>query len=272
MYTKLYAAIVDSTLMEEPVIVRYVFMTMLAIADQDGYVSSTPKAAASRLAISLEEFESAMEVLSAPDLNSNFPDHDGRRIIPSDRGRGWLIVTFRHYSEMRNEHGKREYMRDYMREYRAKAKASREEVKPVKVYDPNALTTLAHIEGDGDGDKSETKKNTKTPKKEEDEELFQIWNSMTELPKIVKISQSRKASLKTRMKDPFFRENWRKGLNEIPTRPFMLGVNEKGWAADIDWFLKPDSLTKIIEGKYKSGSSQQPATSRRPQITLFPQS
>ena len=122
--------------------------------------------------------------------------------------------------------------------------------------DPRMIFDESKEEGKG---MERNGKEVSTEKEEED--IFQIWNSMPELPKIVKISPSRKASLKTRMKDPFFRENWRKGLDEIPTRSFMLGNNDRNWTADIDWFLKPDSLTKIIEGKYKSDSQPKPKSS-----------
>jgi hypothetical protein len=39
-------------------------------------------------------------------------------------------------------------------------------------------------------------------------------------------------------------------LNRVAKSSFCRGQNERGWKADIDWFLKPDTLTKILEGKY----------------------
>jgi len=38
----------------------------------------------------------------------------------------------------------------------------------------------------------------------------------------------------------------------IPDSPFLLGENDRGWRADIDWFLRPDSVTRILEGKYRT--------------------
>ena len=93
-----------------------------------------------------------------------------------------------------------------------------------------------------------------TPAGEEDE-VFEIWNSFNSLTKIAKISTERKAKAKTRLKDSFFREHWKAAISSIPNTPFLMGQNSKGWKADIDWFLKPESLTRIIEGKYISAPS-----------------
>lgn len=156
MFAKLYSNIVDSTLMDQPVNVRYVFMMMLAVADPDGYVSSTPKATAAKFNMEQEEFDRAIEVLMAPDPSSNFPDHEGRRLIPSDRGRGWLITTYKHYSQIRNEEHKRQYMREYMRNYRARVKASKDSKE---FTDYGAITSLTLLEGDVEAevDQNETR-------------------------------------------------------------------------------------------------------------------
>jgi hypothetical protein len=154
MFAKLYSNIVDSTLMDQPVNVRYVFMMMLAIADRDGYVASTPKAAAARLNIDQDAFDQAIQTLMAPDPNSNFPDHEGRRLVPSDRGRGWLIVTYKHYSDIRNEEHKRQYMREYMRNYRAKQKDVKTNGKDDKDFtNYGAVTSLALLDVDADAER-----------------------------------------------------------------------------------------------------------------------
>lgn len=80
--------------------------------------------------------------------------------------------------------------------------------------------------------------------------LMELWNSNEQLPKIRSISNGRKKHLQARMREPYFIENWQTALNEIPRRPFLMGENDRGWKADIDWFLKPDSVTKIMEGKF----------------------
>jgi len=102
---------------------------------------------------------------------------------------------------------------------------------------------------DKDKDKDQ-KKERESSSLDVEEEVFKFWNSFPQLPKIIRISKERKAKMRTRLKDSFFRDNWRKGIEQILSRPFLIGQNERGWKADIEWFMQPDSLTKIMEGKY----------------------
>lgn len=94
-----------------------------------------------------------------------------------------------------------------------------------------------------------------------EDEVFEFWNSYDCLPKIVKASKERKAKAKTRLADSFFRERWKEAVALIPASPFLLGQNDRGWKADIDWFLKPESLTRIIEGKYNPTKPPTPVKS-----------
>ena len=123
MFAKLYARVTESSLMEESITTRYAFFVMLAIADPHGYVIGTDVAIARRLNMPLEEFLRSAKVLTQPDANSNTDDHEGRRLIQSDGERGYMIVNFLKYRDMRNEDERREYMREYMRSKRAKEKS-----------------------------------------------------------------------------------------------------------------------------------------------------
>jgi len=80
--------------------------------------------------------------------------------------------------------------------------------------------------------------------------LLAKWNSLKEQPSIRNFSGKRKAALATRLKDPFFRDNWEQALAKIADAPFLAGNNDRGWVATIDWFLKPGSVEKILEGAY----------------------
>jgi hypothetical protein len=83
------------------------------------------------------------------------------------------------------------------------------------------------------------------------EELLGLWNSKNSLPKIAVLSDTRREKLKARLKSSFFVENWRAAIDKLVKSPFCTGSNDRGWKADIDWFLSNDSVVaKIIEGKY----------------------
>tara|TARA_R110000744_G_scaffold143896_1_gene255893 strand:- start:262 stop:588 length:327 start_codon:yes stop_codon:yes gene_type:complete len=38
--------------------------------------------------------------------------------------------------------------------------------------------------------------------------------------------------------------------------PFLMGDNDKGWMADLDFILRQDKVTKIMEGSYKSSKNK----------------
>lgn len=246
MYAKLFSRIAQSSLMEEKVTTRYVFMMMLALSDRNGDVIGTDVAIARMMNVSVDEFKSATEPLLSPDPDSNSQAEEGRRLVPSDNGRGYKIVNYLCYRDMKSEEEKREYMRNYMRERRSKG-----DVKSVKSgkNEKTDVKNVTHTEAEADSNTDSNKKNT--PNGEEDE-IFAKWNSFPELPKIARITDKRRSAARTRLKDPFFREHWKAGIEAIPQRPFLLGKNDRGWKADIDWFLTPEAITKIVEGKYQS--------------------
>ena len=100
--------------------------------------------------------------------------------------------------------------------------------------------------------KSKSKSNT-----EEDRSVpalvLSAWNAVAEssgIPKAVSLSAKRLRALRLRIKDEFWRDNWQAALGRIPGSDFLTGKNDRGWRANIDWFLRPGSVEKIIEGQY----------------------
>lgn len=132
MFAKLFSRITESSLMEQPVMTRWVFVGLLAIADPQGHVIGTDVAIARRLNVSPDEFLEALQELMAPDPDSNSPEMEGRRVVESDCGRGYRLVNYLTYRNMRDEDQRREYMRGYMRDYRAKGGEKHESVNTCK--------------------------------------------------------------------------------------------------------------------------------------------
>jgi len=89
----------DSSLMSEPVHVRFVFMMMVAIADEEHVVDIPVPQLARKMNLSIEDLSEALDRLSQPDDNSRTPTDDGRRIAKLD-GFGWLIVNRESYSKL----------------------------------------------------------------------------------------------------------------------------------------------------------------------------
>jgi hypothetical protein len=145
MYAKLFSRIAQSSLMEQPVSTRYCFMMLLAIADPNGDVIGTDIAIARSINLPLDEFKECLSALLAPDPDSNSQAEEGRRIIPSENGRGYRLVNYTAYRAIKTTDEKREYMRNYMRD-------RRKSLKPSGVTDvnfcKNELSDVTHTEGE----------------------------------------------------------------------------------------------------------------------------
>lgn len=77
------------------------------------------------------------------------------------------------------------------------------------------------------------------------------WNELGQpFPKISEWSEKRRKSFKSRMCDPFFVKNWETAIPSMRDFPFLCGENDRGWVATPEFFLRPDSVTKITEGVY----------------------
>ena len=98
-------------------------------------------------------------------------------------------------------------------------------------------------------------------------ELVSYWNNT--MKQNCRCTTKRQAAFAVRMKDGWFADNWRQAIDAAGESEFCRGINDKGWVADLEWFLKPDSADKLIEGKYKNSASNG-AGRQRVDLTLGP--
>lgn len=94
-FTKLVPEIVQSSIWNEPSDVRVVWITMLAVKDESGYVRGDAKTLARLANVPLESVTVALQAFQSPDPASHTPDHDGRRIAPLPGG--WLVLNSDRY-------------------------------------------------------------------------------------------------------------------------------------------------------------------------------
>lgn len=82
-------------------------------------------------------------------------------------------------------------------------------------------------------------------------------------------SDKRQKTANQRWRDPWWRENWQAALDRGSQSAFLRG-EFGGWKISFDWFLRPDSVSKILEGNYdgstKRPQQQQTAAERREQL------
>jgi len=83
-------------------------------------------------------------------------------------------------------------------------------------------------------------------------EIGIFWNSFADkLPSVQDITKSRRAKLRTRMEEAFFRANWREAIRKLSESDFCRGANIRGWRANFDWLIENDrNIAKVLEGNY----------------------
>lgn len=99
------------------------------------------------------------------------------------------------------------------------------------------------------------------------EEIMAYWNNMAGrwgLPEMKEWTPKRKEALRRVFAREWWRENWQYGIDVIPTIPFLTGTNSRDWKANIDYFLRADSLNKILEGQYGRPNEYDPTLDESP--------
>jgi hypothetical protein len=93
-------------------------------------------------------------------------------------------------------------------------------------------------------------------------EVFDAWNENLFLAKCLVVSDKRRRFLQVRLHDAFFSANWKAALAKLSASKFCLGQNDRGWRANFDWFIQPDTVVKIMEGKYENNGSNRSGGAR----------
>jgi hypothetical protein len=125
MYVRVFSSILDSSIWQEELHVRCLWLVLLIMADEsrDGTVNVPIARLAQKAALTEEQTRNALEILMAPDEDSDSPDEEGRRIvplIPERPTRGWRLVNWKKYKDISNAEQRREQVKENMRRYRAK--------------------------------------------------------------------------------------------------------------------------------------------------------
>lgn len=96
-FTKLDSGIVDSSVWSEPLATRVLWITLLAKANHEGFVSASRSGLIRAANIPEDEFNKAIAALEKPDPDSRSSEHDGRRIERVEGG--WLVLNYKRYRE-----------------------------------------------------------------------------------------------------------------------------------------------------------------------------
>lgn len=236
MYAKLFSSITESSLWSEPKEVRLLFVTMLAKADQMGFVEASIPGLARVANLTIEETERSLECLQSPDKYSKNPENEGRRVmvVPG----GFVLLNYEDYRARRSTEERREYMREYMREYRKPA------VNDVKRGKPQ----LAQAEAEAEAEAKKKTRKSSSSQSTMHESVLSTFNAAFGCN--CRLTDSRKKALNARLGDDWWADHWKEAIEIGSKSPFLRGENDRGWKIDFEFFLKPETVTKIIEGKY----------------------
>lgn len=81
--------------------------------------------------------------------------------------------------------------------------------------------------------------------------LARLWNEECgALRKCEGVSEARMRKIRSRLKEKKDPDFWRAVVRRIAASAFCGGKNDRGWRADFDFLLKPDTAERVLEGKY----------------------
>lgn len=173
-YVKLWASIVDSSVWAEPDRHRIVWITMLTLADRNGFVGASVDGLARRANVPEADVEAALESFLAPDPRSRNKEEDGRRIrvVP----RGWHIINHGYFRDLQDREELRLYEKERKREQRDRARMSGTDGD---ISDKRQFVPSASSDADSDAVKRESTRGRRSKQvtKPDDvsEEVWQDW-------------------------------------------------------------------------------------------------
>lgn len=122
-FVKLDCGILDSSLWTETADTRIVFVTLLAMADESGFVHATRSAVVRRANLPEASVLTALEALSRPDANDRSGVEGGRRI--EEIQGGFNVVNYERYRNACNSDVRKANTRERVARYRSKKKAEK---------------------------------------------------------------------------------------------------------------------------------------------------
>lgn len=108
-YTKLFQRILNSSIWDENDSTRIVWITLLALAGEDGTVIGTISAITRHARVSTAQTVEALEKFERPDPESLTSEHEGRRIERIEGG--WRLLNHTKYKKLMSLEHRREYFR-----------------------------------------------------------------------------------------------------------------------------------------------------------------
>lgn len=90
------------------------------------------------------------------------------------------------------------------------------------------------------------------PKEIPYDDIAKLYNDICsyKLPKVLRISTSRKRHIKARFSDGYTIDDFERLFKMTVASPFLCGENGRNWTANFDWLIEPGNMIKVLEGNY----------------------
>ena len=255
MYTKLANTILTSTVWMESDETRIVWITMLAMADKNGEVQASIPGLANVARVRLEACREALEIFQRPDPDSRTEGDQGRRIekIPG----GWVILNHGKYRELGSDDDRRAKNAERQRRWRERHKNNATGVTPCY-----KSRQISHTDTDTKAD-TDTEEEPPPPPPPpaaplppkgggKAKQIQKLWNEVADecgfRPGM--LSSGRLRHINARLQEPEWVRDYPEAIAKLKNIQWVRGKNNQKWVANFGWFLRPDTVAKIMEGVY----------------------
>lgn len=92
------------------------------------------------------------------------------------------------------------------------------------------------------------------------DELLKLWNALPGVATVRGWTAGREVKLRDRIRDEHWSRNWKESFKHFPLKCF---IGHGKFKPNIEWFLREDTLTKILEGVYDWERDDKKPTSRK---------
>jgi hypothetical protein len=160
-FTKLFGSLIHSSVWQENLETKVVWVTMLAMADQHGYVGASVLGLAHAAGVPVEAAERALAKFLAPDPYSRSQEHEGRRIEVADRG--WVLLNYSAFRAERSAEKRREWDRERKRKEREARKARDGKGRPqasASVHPVRVDSAQAEAEAEAEAEVKQVRRST----------------------------------------------------------------------------------------------------------------
>ena len=161
-------------------------------------------------------------------------DGDGIMCVGADKHFGWL--------KQKIDAGRRGgIVRSEQMRHKVQAVPKRSLSEPQAVPTPQSQSQSQSQE-----------ENIVSRKSKETHQLLKLWNQhmVPQFAPVRGCSAARLQRARSRWRDHPIDSFWIELFDKIKANKFLSGNNDRGWKANFDWLIRPDTVDKVLEGSY----------------------